>query len=146
MGLFIICLITGYFAGALISAPRLMRLIYQEKMTVRARQISDHEEAVAEARKAHGLKPYQFWHSEPTIRREARFEGWWWSLLWPFALTFHAVGASAFKQEIAAQHAEANAKVIANYEKLLNDQFDKELAVPGPRNLFRRLTQKDSTR
>ena len=65
--------------------------------------------------------------------KEARMEGFWWALVWPASLTFHALGATAFAKELAAEQATANAKVIADYDLLVAERFDEELAEAKPR-------------
>lgn len=155
-GLIVLSIITAYIIGALVSAPKLMRLIYQEKVARAARIRAAYEKDLERWRTSKDRSPYAqpldpHRHSgEPDYMNDARFEGWWWSLVWPFALTFHSLGATAFKQEIAAQQATANAKVIADYEALLAESFDKELAAGDPdtrvaaaRKLIRTLTRKE---
>lgn len=131
----ILSIITAYIIGALISAPKLMRLIYQEKMAVQEQNRIRYERDLAAYkadRTGRMVLPYRVGNvSSMNARNDARYEGFWWSLVWPFALTFHALGATAFAQEIAAEQATANAKVIADYDALLAERFDQELATPG---------------
>lgn len=155
IGLLVILIITAYFAGALAAAPRLMRLIYQEKLAYLTEREARHEKQLEQWRqrkdKSAMNMPIDFGRdSRRTLRNEATAEGWWWSLVWPFALAYHALSATAFADEIAAQHAEANAKIIADYDKLLAERFDKELAADNPdarvaaaRKLIRTLTRKE---
>lgn len=127
----ILTFITAYIIGALASAPKLMRLIYQDKMAVLTQEDIRHAAAMAEwkARKSDGRVPLRHINrTELDNRNEARYEGFWWSLVWPFALAYYSLSATAFKQEIAAQHAAANAKVIADYDALLAERFDQEMA------------------
>lgn len=137
----ILSIITAYIIGALVSAPKLMRLIYQEKMAVQEQNVIRYERDLAAYkadRTGKTMLPYRVGDvSSMNARADARHEGFWWSLVWPFSLTFHALGATAFAQEIAAEQATANAKVINDYEALLAESFDKELATPGPRLLDR---------
>lgn len=132
IGLLVICIITAYLAGAAVSAPRLMRLIYRDKQAALARARADYELRLAEWRadkdkNAYG-KPMKMYRVDLDYLHEARVEGFWWSLVWPFALAFHALGATAFADEIAAQTAAANTKIIADYDKLLAQRFDDEMA------------------
>lgn len=141
----ILSIITAYLAGALAAAPRLMRLIYQEKLADLAETQARYEKDLAKYkadRSGRAYPPMELHRTARDARTAARHEGYWWALVWPFALTFHALGATAFKDEIAAQHAEANAKVIADYDALLASRFDKELEEARPRNLFNRIKER----
>lgn len=151
--LLVILIITAYFAGALAAAPRLMRLIYQDKQAALARARADYELRLAEWRadkdkNAYG-KPMKMYRVDLDYLHEARVEGFWWSLVWPFSLAFHALGATAFAEEIAAERSAANTKVIRDYEKLLNQRFADELADatsahPTPLARFRRALTKEN--
>lgn len=147
VGLIIVTIITVYLALAAAAAPKLMRLIYQEKMAVQEQNVIRYERDLAAYnadRTGKTMLPYRVGDvSSMNAREDARYEGFWWSLVWPFSLAFHALGATAFAQEIAAERAAENAKIIAKYEKLQADTFDKELASANPpTNLIHRLTRK----
>lgn len=114
IGILILAFITAYLAGALISAPKLMRMVYEDNLA-----------QMAEKRGG--------WRTELWCRNDARSSGIWWSVVWPVGMTYFLLGATAFKDEIAAQHAKANAKVIADYDALLASRFDTELADAKPR-------------
>lgn len=130
-GLIVILTVTAYFAGALAAAPKLMRLIYQEKLAVLAEAQAQYDKDLArykEDRRGAAYPPMELHRTARDARIDARAEGFWWSLVWPFALAFHALGATAFADEIAAQAAAANTKIIRDYEKLIDARFDEELA------------------
>lgn len=131
IGLLVICIITAYLVGAAVSAPILMRLIYRDKQAALARARADYELRLAEWRadkdkNAYG-KPMKTHRVDLDYLHEARVEGFWWSVVWPFSLAFHALGATAFAEEIAAERAAANTKIIADYDKLLAQRFDDEM-------------------
>lgn len=146
-GLLILIIITAYLAGAAMAAPRLMRLIYEERLAAQVEDRARHEKALAEWRKkGGGYKPRFFdRRTKADLMHYARYEGFWWSLLWPFALAYWHFGATAFKQEIAAAQAEKNAQIIADYDRLLHERFDQELSIPtksGPLRIHRFLKEK----
>lgn len=144
-----------YISGAALAAPRLMRLLYQDKLAIMAHRQARHEEKMAEwrankDRSAFNMPLLHSYDTELSCRREAQLEGFWWSLVWPASLAFHSLGRTAFKQEIAAQQSKQNTKIIADYEKLLAESFDRELATFSPdpraaaaRKLIRTLTRKE---
>lgn len=138
----ILTFITAYLIGALVSAPKLMRLIYQDKMAILAEGQADYERQMEEYRNdrtARAYKPMRIGRTELDCRNQARTEGFWWSLVWPLSLAFHALAGTAFKAEVAAQHAAANTKIIADYDALLASRFEKELEAPTPRSFLNRI-------
>lgn len=154
--LIVLTIITAYLAGAAAATPRLMRLIYRDNIAILAQNKEHHEERMAAWRASPECNAFNMplWHdegSELDCMREARRFGYWLALVWPISLSFYRFGDSAFKQEIAAQHAKANSKVIADYDKLLAARFDKELASTNPadphpaaaRKIIRTLTRKE---
>lgn len=144
-GLIVLASITAYLAGMVWSAPKLMRLIYQDKLAVVAQANARYERHMEDWRKnkdASALTiPMRYGDDELAAMRDARVEGAWWSLVWPVALTFYRVAGTAFAQEIAAQQAGINARIIKDYDRLLEERFDQELASANPRTgIIRRLT------
>lgn len=145
-GLITITIITVYFALAAAAAPRLMRLVYRDNLAMLAQRKQRYEEKMDawRARKDRSAFNMPLWDrgSELDCMMEARRFGYWLALAWPISLSFYQFGDSAFKQEIAAQSAKQNAKVISDYERLLAEKFDKELADATSPTLIRRLTRK----
>ena len=142
-GLIVLSVITVYLALAAAAAPKLMRLVYRDNLAVLAEDEAIWKEKQEHHRKHGGPPPFR--HSESTdleAMHEARRFGYWLALVWPISLSFYQFGDNAFKQEIAALQAKQNTKVIADYEKLLAEKFDKELASANPPTLIRRLTRK----
>lgn len=130
MGVLIfLSIVTAYLAGAVAAAPRLMRLIYQDNLAEIAEEEAAHEKRMQQWRKGGGPQPFRYHHSSQLrAMQEARVQGAWYALVWPVSLTYHRLAGTAFKQEIAAQKAAANTKIIKDYERLLHESFDKELA------------------
>lgn len=145
-GLITITIITVYFALAAAAAPRLMRLVYRDNLAMLAQRKQRYEEKMDawRARKDRSALNMPLWDrgSELDCMMEARRFGYWLALAWPISLSFYQFGDSAFKQEIAAQSAKQNAKVISDYERLLAEKFDKELADATSPTLINRLTRK----
>lgn len=149
IGVIVILIITGYFALAAAAAPRLMRLVYRDNLAVRAERMQEHDEKMDEwrARKDRSALYMPLWHgdSELGAMLEARRFGFWLALAWPISLSYYQFGDTAFKQEIAAQHSKRNTKIIADYDKLLAERFDNELATPvksGPLRIQRFFKEK----
>lgn len=138
--------ILGYLVTCVLAAPRIMRQRYLDRLAEikEDRDEFDRELMVWKSSKDKDrVSPWapHAW-KDAELRHNARFEGWWFSLIWPFALAFHRAGAHAFRKEISAAHATDNARIIADYDRLLAERFDKELEKPGPRRpLLRTLNQ-----
>lgn len=134
--LIVLAVITAYLAGIVASAPKLMRLIYQDKLAVVAREKARYDKHLGDYEKNKGrgamYKPMLPTYDDMIAMREARVEGAWYSLVWPVALTYHRVVGTAFAQEVAAQQAGINARIIADYDRMLEERFDKELDAAKP--------------
>lgn len=135
--LIVLAVITAYLAGIVASAPKLMRLVYQDKLAVIAQQQARYDKELEQWRKRKDRSAfnmpldYGYRNTKLDAMREARVEGAWWALVWPVSLTYHRLAGTAFKQEIALQHATANAKIIADYDRMLEERFDRELETAG---------------
>lgn len=144
--LIVISVITVYFALAAAAAPRLMRLVYRDNLAILNQRRARHDEKMeawrAKKDRSTFNKPSWMYGTELDSMIDARRFGYWLALVWPISLSFYGFGDSAFKQEIAAQSAKQNAKVISDYEKLLAEKFDKELADATSPTLIHRLTRK----
>lgn len=144
--LIVILIITVYLALAAAAAPRLMRLVYRDNLAMLAQRKQNYEEEMDawRARKDRSAFNMPLWHrgTELDCMMEARRFGYWLALLWPAALGYYQFGDSAFKQEIAALQSKQNTKIIADYERLLAESFDKELADATSPTLIHRLTRK----
>lgn len=121
-------IVTVYLAGTVASAPHLMRLIYQDNLAEIAQHEARYQKEMDEYRKGGGYKPMKMHRTEFDAMRIARIEGAWWALVWPVSLTYHRLAGTAFAAEIAAQKATANTRIIKDYELLLQESFDRELA------------------
>lgn len=144
--LIVISIITVYLALALIAAPKLMRLVYRDNLFILNARRARHDEQMEawRAKKDRSTlhKPQWVHGTELDAMHESRRYGFWLSLAWPTALAYYRCVDAAFKQEIAAQQAKANTKIIADYERLLAEKFDQELASANPTTLINRLTRK----
>ena len=147
-GALTLIIITAYLVGAAAAAPQLMRMIYRDNLTVLAQRQARHEQELAAWRakpqRSGYNKPMWVHGTELDAMYEARRFGFWLSLAWPIALAYYRFGDHAFKQEIAALNSARNARIIADYDKLLAARFDKELAEANPRpSIINRLTRKE---
>lgn len=126
-------IITVYLAGAAYAAPRLMRLIYQDRLAQLTQTRAEREAQLAAYKRGEAPRPsFYYGHTEGDLMRDAREMGFWWALVWPASLAFWQLGNTAFKQEIAAAQAQKNQRIIADYDRLLHQRFDDELHTHHP--------------